>query len=36
MGCQLVYAVVPRDGKTLEDMAEKRLWSKVMGVGSRE
>jgi transcriptional regulator with XRE-family HTH domain len=31
MGCQLVYAVVPRDGKTLEDLAEKRLWAKVLG-----
>jgi hypothetical protein len=36
MGCQLIYAVVPRDGKTLEDLAEKRLWSKVMGAGTRD
>jgi hypothetical protein len=41
MGCQLIYAVVPRDGKTLEELAEKRLWSKVLGsreqvIGSRE
>jgi predicted DNA-binding mobile mystery protein A len=36
MGCQLVYAVVPRDGKTLEDLAEKRLWAKVMGAGNRD
>jgi len=25
MGCKLIYAVVPRNGKTLEDMAEKGL-----------
>lgn len=31
MGCQLIYAVVPSDGKTLEDLAEKRLWAKVLG-----
>jgi len=31
MGCQLIYAVVPQNGKTLEDLAEKRLWSKVLG-----
>ncbi len=31
MGCQLVYAIVPRDGKTLEDMAERRLWAEVLG-----
>jgi transcriptional regulator with XRE-family HTH domain len=34
MGCNLVYAVVPRDGKTLEDLAERRLWAEVLG--SRE
>jgi transcriptional regulator with XRE-family HTH domain len=31
MGCQLISAVVPQNGKTLEDLAEKRLWSKVLG-----
>ena len=36
MGCQLIYAVVPRDGKTLEELAEKRLWSKVLGTGTRD
>jgi transcriptional regulator with XRE-family HTH domain len=35
MDCKLIYAVVPRDGKTLEDLAEKRLWSKVLGTGTR-
>ena len=33
MGCQLIYAVVPQNGKTLEELAEKRLWSKVLGAG---
>jgi hypothetical protein len=31
MGCHLIYAVVPENGKTLEELAEKRLWSKVLG-----
>jgi transcriptional regulator with XRE-family HTH domain len=33
MGCQLIYAVVPENGKTLEELAEKRLWSKALGAG---
>jgi hypothetical protein len=33
MGCQMVYAVVPRDGGTLEEMAERRKWSRMLGVG---
>lgn len=37
MGCQLVYAVVPRNGKTLEDLAEERLWAEVQGTaGTRD
>jgi hypothetical protein len=24
---------VPQNGKTLEELAEKRLWSKVLGAG---
>jgi hypothetical protein len=36
MGCQLIYAVVPQNGKTLEELAEKRLWSKVLGAGNRD
>jgi hypothetical protein len=35
MGCQMVYALVPRDGGTLEEMAERRKWSKVLE-GNRE
>jgi hypothetical protein len=30
MDCKLVYAIVPRNGKTLEELAEKRE------VGSRD
>ncbi|MGO9323452.1 MAG: hypothetical protein ACLP07_02735 [Terracidiphilus sp.] len=31
MGCKVVYGVVPLNGKTLEEMAEKRMWKDVMG-----
>jgi DNA-binding transcriptional regulator YiaG len=31
MGCHIVYAVVPRDGGTLEEMAERRKWSRMLG-----
>ena len=33
MGCKLVYGIVPRGGKTLEELAEERLWASVLGVG---
>jgi predicted DNA-binding mobile mystery protein A len=36
MGCKLVYGVVPLNGKTLDDLAEERLWRKVLGTGSGE
>ncbi|MGA3373774.1 MAG: hypothetical protein ABSC48_18675 [Terracidiphilus sp.] len=36
MGCKVIYAVVPRDGKTLEDLVEQRLWEKVLGTGTRD
>ena len=39
MGCQVVYAVIPRDGKTLEYLAERRSWGKELenrDVGNRE
>ena len=36
MGCKVVYGVVPLNGKTLEYMAEERLWRKVLGTGNRE
>ncbi|MFZ1085760.1 MAG: hypothetical protein WAN35_12420 [Terracidiphilus sp.] len=35
MGCKLIYSIVPSDGKTLEDLAERRLWSEVLG-GTRD
>jgi hypothetical protein len=31
MGCKVVYGVVPQDGKTLEMLAEERLWRSVIG-----
>lgn len=34
MGCKVVYGVVPMKGKTLEYLAEERLWRKVLGAGT--
>ncbi len=31
MGCKVVYGIVPEDGRTLEELAEERLWEKVLG-----
>jgi hypothetical protein len=31
MGCKVVYGIVPANGKTLEEMAEERLWREVIG-----
>jgi len=31
MGCKVVYGIVPKDGKTLERLAEERMWQKVLG-----
>jgi predicted DNA-binding mobile mystery protein A len=31
MGCKVVYGIVPANGKTLEEMAEERLWKRVLG-----
>ena len=33
MGCKMVYGFVPMGGKTLEALAEHRLWVSVLGVG---
>ena len=33
MGCKVVYGVVPANGKTLEELAEERLWRDVLGSG---
>jgi transcriptional regulator with XRE-family HTH domain len=30
MGCKMVYALIPRDGGTLEEMAERRKWSRLL------
>lgn len=30
MGCKVVYGIVPKDGKTLEMIAEERLWASVL------
>ena len=34
MGCMVVYGVVPLNGKTLDTVADERLWRKVLGTGS--
>ncbi len=31
MGCKVVYGIVPKGGKTLEELAEERLWASVLG-----
>jgi transcriptional regulator with XRE-family HTH domain len=36
MGCKVVYGIVPNGGKTLEELAEKRLWAELLGTGTRE
>jgi transcriptional regulator with XRE-family HTH domain len=33
MECRLVYAVVPRGGKTMAELAEERRWKKRLGKG---
>jgi hypothetical protein len=35
MGCKVVYGIVPANGKTLEEMAEERLWRRVIGGDSK-
>jgi len=38
MECDVVYGIVPKGGKTLDALAERRLWESVLGVmtGTRE
>jgi predicted DNA-binding mobile mystery protein A len=36
MGCKVVYGIVPADGRTLEELAEERLWREVLGVGKEK
>jgi transcriptional regulator with XRE-family HTH domain len=33
LDCKVVYALIPRDGGTLEEMADRRKWGKYFGVG---
>jgi hypothetical protein len=33
MGCKMVYGIVPEGGKTLEELAEYRLWAEAREVG---
>jgi transcriptional regulator with XRE-family HTH domain len=35
MGCKMVYGIVPAGGKTLEALAEERLWAAVLGVDAQ-
>jgi transcriptional regulator with XRE-family HTH domain len=30
MGCKVVYGIVPEHGRTLEELAEARLWTSVL------
>jgi hypothetical protein len=30
MGCKVVYGIVPEGGKTLEELAERRLWTALL------
>ena len=39
MGCRFIYGIVPEGGKTMERLAEERLWTEVLGgqgLGNRE
>jgi transcriptional regulator with XRE-family HTH domain len=36
MGCKLVYGIVPRGGKNLEELAEERLWTELLKIGNRD
>lgn len=35
MGCKVVYGIVPEEGKSLEELAEERLWRSVLEAESR-
>ena len=36
MGCKVVYAVIPKEGQTLEGMAERRKWERILGAGNSD
>jgi predicted DNA-binding mobile mystery protein A len=31
MGCKVVYGIVPKGGRTLEELEEERMWVSVLG-----
>jgi hypothetical protein len=33
MGCKIMYGIVPENGKTLDELAEERMWAEILGVG---
>ena len=35
MGCKVVYGIVPKGGKKLEDLVEERYLASLVGTGSR-
>jgi hypothetical protein len=35
MGCKVVYGIVPVDGKTVTEVAERRRWEKIFGERGR-
>ena len=36
LGCKVVYGVVPKGGRTLEELYEERLWAVAFGTEIRE
>jgi len=36
MNCKVVYGVISQDGKTLDEMADRRKWSELLGIGTRD
>ncbi|MDE3200045.1 MAG: hypothetical protein KGN79_03915 [Acidobacteriota bacterium] len=30
MGCDVVYGIVPKDGRTLEEVVERKMWRKLL------
>ena len=36
MDCHVVYGVVPKGGRTLEELYQERLWAVVLGTGIRK
>jgi predicted DNA-binding mobile mystery protein A len=35
MGCKVVYGIVPNGGKTMEALAEERMWVEALGTKGR-